>query len=153
MKKIFAFLIILGGIFFFVPKFVIVADVTSKMFGTMLWAVASLIACGVLLYRFQRFCDAIASQLQERKEQELAERNMEIVYPTVRSILSALAHFLPRLFGVCFVVLAIYLAISFAWYLILPILKYGMYIAGALVLILLLCCVFTTKSDVIDKPI
>ena len=153
MKKVVVFLIIIGGILFLMPQVEIVADVTTKMLGTMLWAVAGFGVGCALLYRFQKFCDRVAHQLYEQKKRELAERNVEIVYPSVRAIGSMLAHFLPRLLGVCFVALAIYLAISFAWYLILPVLKYAAYAIGTIVLILLLCCVFTTKSDVIDEPV
>lgn len=150
MKKIFLFLIIVGGILFFMPKLLIFADVTTKMLGTMFWAVAGLIACSVLLYKFQRYCDEAVQQMREQKKRELAKKNIEIVYPTVRSVMKVLAYCLPRLFGAILIGVGAYLALSFAWYLILPVLKYFAYAAGVCFAVLLVVCAMTTKSDLID---
>lgn len=151
MKKTILFLIIVGGILFFMPKLLIFADVTTTMLGTMFWAVAGLIVCSVLLYKFQRYCDDAVQQMREQKKRELAEKNVEIIYPTVRVVMKVLAYCLPRLFGACLIGLGAYLALSFAWYLILPVLKYFAYAACVFFAILLVVCAFTTKSDLIDE--
>ena len=147
MKKSAFFLIIVGAVLCLMPEFTIVADLTTKVAGSALLTVVGLAVAVYLLWRFQVCCGEAIHQMREQKEKELAEQNIEIVYPSLRSLMTMMARFLPRLLGAIVIATAAYLALSFSWHYILPVLKYAAYAAGVCVAVLLVICAMPVKSD------
>ncbi|MBR1826011.1 MAG: hypothetical protein IJ770_05440 [Alphaproteobacteria bacterium] len=150
MKKA-IFLIILGAVFFVIPEFAIVADITTKLLGVALCGVGLVTVCLMWLYRFQAACDTEVAKMRKAEAKRLLEeRNTIVFYPSPAALKAfckyAVFKLLPRLFGVCVLVLSLYLAVSFAWYYILPVLKYVAYGIGVLAAILLVICAIPTKN-------
>ena len=147
MKKIFIISVILCGILFAVPEFVILG-VASRIIATA----AGLIASVILLYKFQVSCSAEVHKMREEQEKRLREEeNTVIVGITPRQLWELAKNTLPKVFKAIALGLAVYLAISFSWSFIAPVLKYVGYGIGVLVAILLVVCVFTPSREKVEE--
>lgn len=144
-------MLIFGSILLLVPEMFVLGNISTKMLGHAILTGTILVGIGLFLYRFQLICDDAAHRMRTQKEQELAEKNIKIIYPTVKSIAVLLLRCLPRILMLCFALVFIYFILVLLWYIVHPILEYAAYTISMVLVLILLCGAFTSKSDVIDR--
>lgn len=144
-------MLIFGSILLLVPEMFVLGNVSTKMLGHAILAGTVMVGIGFLLYRFQLICDDAAHRMRTQKEQELAEKKIKIIYPTVKSIAVLLLRCLPRILMFAFMLVFLYFILALLWYIVHPILEYAAYTISMVLVLVLICGAFVSKSDVIDE--
>ena len=153
-KKIFFALVIMGIVLLCMPEFIIVADITTKLLGSALLAVAVVWTFIYGLWKFQIFCDQESARMYEQKIRELAEQNMQIIYPTLEDLSRIAKHFL-KLMGYLvigvFVLIGVWVFASWIWATYPGVIKAIVGCIGAFFAILLIFCAFVPSREKLEQ--
>lgn len=108
-------LVFIGYVLCTSPECYIASGMTTRSLGCGCFTLLALVAATWFLYEMQLTCHSAVCEMREQQRKELAERNIKIVYPTLKGLVYILKQALVMAVEVAVFIAIVMLLAPFVW--------------------------------------